>query len=217
MQPLRITAELAECSLIAVDTSLPIDGPLAWAWMREKYPENMYFSNLGTTSYIETDLSEILAIVEMKGQWFYACSWAVFNPVKENMKYRHRRFDSYYAETYADLGKRKSGKVIVAGGTFKTRRIPYIIISTDKIVWFCVGDIQRIEKLLNSIEYIGSSRATGYGRVGKWLVQPCAEDWSVYGPDGCLMRAIPSDSGDKLCALRPPYWAGQKVLCATPL
>jgi len=215
MQPLRITAELAEGVISAIDKSLPIDGPLAWALMRQQSPGKMYSPNYGTGEWTELDMSEILSPVTVDGVTFNACSWAIFEPLKEYIKYRHRRFDTHYAEKYGIVGK-KGRKIITAGGTFKTRRIPQVVICTEKITWFCVGDRERIEDLLLGIEYLGSHRAAGFGRVGKWLVKPWPHDWSVYGPDGHLMRAIPSPQGDRVCSVRPPYWTPEKHRCLIP-
>lgn len=214
MQPLRITAELAEHQLSAIDLDLPIDGPLAWAWMRKNYPVKLYDRGYGGQSWIDIDLSDVLMTVKMGGEWFYACSWAVFKPLHEQINYRHRRFDLTYAERYADVGRK--GKVITAGGPFKTRRIPHIVYCVEKIAWFCVGDREKISELLDLVEYVGSHRGAGYGRVSKWTVEPWPEDWSIYGPEGRLMRAIPAPDGDRISSIRPPYWAPPKVRCLTP-
>ena len=214
MQPLRVTAELAEHRLSAINLDLPLDGPLAWAWVREKDPEDVYLNEYGTPDWVKVDLSDTLQVVKTHKEWFYACSWAIFKPLRKRINYRHRRFDLSYAERYADIGKK--GKIITAGGTFKTRRIPLVVMTTEQIVWFCVGSQKRIEELLAAVEYIGSARAAGYGRVKEWRVEPWPEDWSVYGPDGCLMRAVPSEDGDMISSIRPPYWAPPKMRCRTP-
>lgn len=216
MQPLRITAELAEHRLSAIDLDLPIDGPLAWAWMRKNHPEKLYLGGHGTRHWVDIDLSDVLMVIKMGGEWFYACSWAVFDVLGERINYRHRRFDLTHAERYADLSNRRSGKVITAGGPFKTRRIPQVVFCVEKIAWFCVGDRDGIADLLDLVEYIGGHRGAGYGRVGKWTVDPWPEDWSIYGPEGNLMRAIPSPEGDMISSIRPPYWAPPKVKCLTP-
>lgn len=216
MQPLRITAKLAEFRLTAIDKSLPIDGPLAWAWVREKDVDRVYNSIYGGKDWFDVDLSDVLKTVEVAGESFYACSWAVFRPVKEYITYRYRRFDTHYAERYADTGKRRGGKIIVAGGTFKTWRIPLVTIITDEIKWYCVGNAERIEQLLNNVYYLGSAKAAGNGRISEWIVEPWPEDWSIYGPDDCLMRALPSPNGSKACSIKPPYWAPPRLRCEVP-
>lgn len=215
MQPLKITAELANFRLSSIEKSLPLDGPLAWARIREMDIDRAYNASYGSPDWIDVDISDALKLVKMRSESFYACSWAVFKPLKEYITYRYRRFNSLLAETYVDFGK-KRGKVITTGGTFKTWRIPLNVICVESLTWFCVGDPDRINGLLKSINYIGSARAAGYGCVDCWKIEPWPYDWSIYGPGGQLMRAIPSPEGDSICAIKYPYWGTREVRCITP-
>jgi len=91
-----------------------------------------------------------------------------------------------------------------------------VVVCTEKVTWFYVGNQTRIKQLLESVMYVGSARAAGYGNVAEWIVEPWPDDWSVYGPGGCLMRAIPAPDGDRVCSIRPPYWTPEKIRCRVP-
>ena len=110
------------------------------------------------------------------------------------------------AERYVDFGGRR-GKIITAGGPYKSWRKPEVVRLIPEVVWYCVGDSKEIRRLLASITHIGGRRGSGCGLVREWVVEPWPHDWSEYGPQGELMRPIPDPDGIEETAIRPPYWS----------
>jgi len=82
------------------------------------------------------------------------------------------------------------------------------------IIWYAVGDVDRIRELLTPLRAIGAGRKKGYGLVYRWTVEPVSVDRSVID-DGILRRAIPAMGpecpyiGGRLAmrALKPPYYS----------
>lgn len=66
------------------------------------------------------------------------------------------------------------------------------------------------------------------GEVGRWSVEPFESDWSVWGPEGQPMRAIPTEGlkpryrpdGSEWrrmeIAYRPPYHRAMRADCYVP-
>lgn len=86
------------------------------------------------------------------------------------------------------------------------------------VAWWCVGERITLQAMLDAIPAIGKKIAHGHGRVKRWTVQPCGDDfsWTMPGEAGpVLMRPLPW--GDFLPtgltgyhrdfgACVPPYW-----------
>lgn len=206
MRPLKVTALLLDGRVASVDGRLSLDSILAYSWMLENYPEQVYLNVAATDKRIDPDLSGAL---EKRGEgdnWFWACSLGQFRQTRESIEYLHKRINPMAAERYVDF-KGRRGKVITAGGPYKSWRKPIVVKLIPAVAWYCVGDADEIRGLLSHITHIGSRRGAGYGLVREWRVEPWAEDWSVYGPEGRLMRAIPDPGGTETHAIRPPYWS----------
>jgi len=63
---------------------------------------------------------------------------------------------------------------------------------------------------------LGKKREMGWGAVIDWTVEACADDYSVTGPQGELMRPIPDPAGT-VYGIRPPYWLPRhQVPCRVP-
>jgi hypothetical protein len=108
--------------------------------------------------------------------------------------------------------------VTTTGGAYKSYRLPLRMRAVERVVWFCVGQGTRIRHALKRVSAIGKKTADGYGRVGQWLVEEAADDWSWFVPDGerlVLMRPMPAGDylPDNLAGYRKwygapcgPYW-----------
>ncbi|HHW15372.1 MAG TPA: hypothetical protein GXX28_10650 [Firmicutes bacterium] len=216
MRPLRVTAHLADGRVASVDGRLALDSMLAYSWMLEHYPDQVSTNYAATDRMIEVDLSDAL---EKRGEgddWFWACSLGICDQRREAIEYMHKRIDQQAAERYVDFGKRR-GRIVTGGGPYKTWRMPIVVRLTRSITWYCVGDETGIRRLLAPLTHIGKHRASGYGQVAEWAVEPWPEDWSVYGPAGILMRAIPDPAGTEERGIRPPYWSPRNWrLCRVP-
>ncbi|MBK7519384.1 MAG: hypothetical protein IPJ33_15625 [Gammaproteobacteria bacterium] len=99
----------------------------------------------------------------------------------------------------------------------------YACIDTLSISWFCEGDADRIRALLESVHFIGKRRASGFGEVARWEVEPGELD-GVTGIDGEPLRPVPIDlftgnpgSIKVDTAWRPAYWhPAHRAICYAP-
>lgn len=182
------------------DGYLPLDGILAYAYMRRHHPEKL---EEGTIKSAE-ELIPIELPLEKRGSgddWYYACSFATFDCLEEVKRYWHKRLDQRLAEDLVDFGKRR-GTVDVKSSSYKAYRMPLNIMLIPKLEWYAVGDHAEIESLLKYITHIGKKPAQGYGRVASWKVEPWEEDLSH-------QRPTPDQNGNMMMAIRPPYWLNE--------
>jgi len=197
LQNLKVTAKMLTGQVATTDGYLPLDSILAYAWMRENHPELMGVDpGKGAPVIIPDSLP-----IEKRGSgddWYYACSFACFTPLKETRRYWHKRFDAHLAEEYVDFGKRR-GKVNVKSAQYKNYRMPLNILLIPEITWYLVADKEEVERLLCYITHIGKKTAQGLGAVKQWIVEPIDEDLS-------WLRPIPDENGDDFISIRPPYW-----------
>jgi CRISPR type IV-associated protein Csf3 len=217
MRPLRVTAFMSDGRMASIDGRLHLDSMLAYGWIAENHPELLRTNLAATDRMIPADLSDMLEQRGTGDDYYWACSAGVFSQIGETIEYFHKRLKPKKTEKWVDFGKRR-GRVVVAGGPYKAWRHPVVVRLTSKVVWYCVGHANEIERVLREhIHYIGKYRGRGYGLVRKCVVEPWEDDWSVYGPDGELMRAIPDRAGVEVRGIRPPYWApANQRLCLTP-
>ncbi len=177
------------------DGYLALDGILAMAWIRKYRPE-LVGQPPDFDNFVEAELP-----LEKRGEcddWYWACSFACFEVLKEDRRYWHKRFDQDLGEQYIDFNGRR-GSVNVKSAQYKNYRIPLNYILIPKIEWYAVGDKAEIEILLQYITHIGKKPSQGFGRVREWTVEEWPEDLS-------WLRPIPDPNGDDFAAIRPPYW-----------
>jgi CRISPR type IV-associated protein Csf3 len=177
---------------------LPLDSILAWAWIKENYPERL---NISASAIHPDKLIDPILPLERRGEgdnWYWACSFACGDSKNEEILYWHKRFDAQLAEEYVDFGKRR-GKVDVKAGNYKNYRMPLITYLIPKLEWYAIGDCAEIERMLNQVFFIGKKRDVGFGRVSKWTAEEWPEDLS-------FLRPIPDEKGDQEMGIRPPYW-----------
>jgi CRISPR type IV-associated protein Csf3 len=195
LENLKVIAKLLTGQVATYDGHLPLDGILAMAWMRKHHPE-LVGQPIDFNNMIDAELP-----LEKRGEgdnWYWACSFACFTPLKETKRYWHKRFDEQYAEKYIDFGK-KRGTVNTKSGEYKAYRIPLNIILIPEITWYAVGDKEEVQELLTEITHIGKKSAQGLGAVREWTVNSIDEDLS-------WLRPMPDENGDDFIAIRPPYW-----------
>ncbi|MBW2672557.1 MAG: hypothetical protein JRD89_03960 [Deltaproteobacteria bacterium] len=221
MQPIRITARLQDGRIAGTDPWFPLDGILAAEWMRRNHPEAYYnaSSHMLTNDLITPELP-----FERRGDgdnWYWACSFNMEPPLGEYVMHWHKRFDDHL-EKYINFGG-KRGKINVKSSRYKAYRMPLVVQLFDQLVWYAVGDIEAVRDLCLGVTHIGKKSSQGLGAVDWWEVTPWSEDWSVYGPNGRLMRAIPFDGQARVgvtirqWGIRPPYWwSDHQRLCFIP-
>lgn len=213
-EPLRITARLQ--APVVSDAFLPIDGIL------------YYYANQDAQGGQSVTLPgqrvgggpNVSMPLERRGdgaRWYYAASFAQWDgTVARGTDHWSKRFDQAQAGLVDFGGKR--GKVIVEQGAYKAYRMPLFTRHALAVSWYVVGDGAAIRRLLAHCTHIGKKHSQGYGAVLRWDVEPWRADWSVRGPGGQLMRAVPSDAhGAMLTGFRPSYWLPQhQAPCLVP-
>jgi hypothetical protein len=126
------------------------------------------------------------------------------------------------------LLKNKHGNIHRAMG--RTRRSDfgavmnsYRTVTANSVQWFCQGDAAQIRELLEPVHFIGKRRASGFGEVLRWEVEPGELD-GVVGMLGEPLRPVPVDmfKGNENsikvdAAWRPAYWhPAHRAICFAP-
>lgn len=198
-QPLKVTARLLDGRIATTDLALPLDSILAYAWIAKNRPDLLETSKSGIGEIFYAPLP--LKRREAEGEWFWACSFACGEPVQEQTRHWHKRFDSQLSEEYVDFQGRR-GKVNIGSAQYKNYRMPITVFLIPELSWYLVGDLEEVKALLEDITAIGKKTSQGYGKIRKWVVEPWLEDLSH-------LRAMPDPEGDDIWGIRPPYWAPQ--------
>ena len=118
-------------------------------------------------------------------------------------------------------------RVQINAGAQKSYRIPLhlTLMRDNRLVWYAMGDADRIAFLLQLVLHLGKRRAVGHGRVMRWAVEPC-EPWPGFPVlrDGQPLRPLPldwpglaTDAERRYCRATFPYWRRvDEVACAVP-
>lgn len=209
-EPLRVEARLR--TGVVSDRWLPLDGILFYQAHRDALgPQDM--TTPGGAPACRSIEIPLKCVDRGTPNWFFACSWAHPQPWWQGMGRDNwnKRFDSAAADIIDFGGKR--GKIITAQGRYKAYHMPVYYRTALSIHWYCMGDRQGIKHLLSTMTHIGKKTAQGWGQVIEWTVEPCAHDWSCYGPDGEYMRGLPIIEGAEVrpgniinYGIRPSYY-----------
>lgn len=204
---------------IVSDGALPLDGVLAYVWMREHHPSVLYDNSVAAKSgLIEADLS--LKRIDNGYGWYYACSFCVTDWTSERIDHWHKRQDTLPLARYVG-----GGKLNIAQGRYKSYRMPmFKLLPGSRLHWYLVGDREWIAARLPLVTTLGKKGTAGNGVICDWQMESVAEDWSIIGPGG-LMRAIPAEdwraemgpADVRDYGIRPPYWyRGNQITAAVP-
>lgn len=191
MQALKITAELMTGFASSSPFSPAIDGIIAYQYMREKLGDDEFAMRQHRTDLMEPVEDLPLAKENFGGQWWYQCSFPVFETMAQVVRHTHRRFDNRQAEKYWNNGD-KSGKVLVAAGPYKNARLKLTQHITPRVTWYCIGDLEEVKRLVSKTTHIGARVGAGYGRVREWLVSEC-DDYDK----ARFHRSLPVDFAQK--------------------
>jgi CRISPR type IV-associated protein Csf3 len=207
---LMITAKL--CTPVVSDEWLPLDAILDYQVKRKRFgPQVITLPGGGMKRNRPDPDVPLRAIYPDTDNWYYACSWAQPQPwwTQEGQDYWNKRFDSSFADL-VNFNKRR-GKVAIAQGPYKAYHMPIFYRVAEKIIWYCIGDRERITELLLTVTHIGKKRSQGWGRVMQWDIIEITDNWSTH-KDGHLTRGIPVFDASQPCdlmyyGLRPPYYS----------
>lgn len=153
--------------------------------------------------------------------------WQISSPCYEYLSEYQERFRKRWAPGIdtppPNWGKRRAN-INTSAGAEKNYDLPLRVRLVEKIHWFCVGDRQQLQDLLNRCTHLGKKRAYGYGQVYKWSVEETAQDYHLYTGTQ-VRRPIPlewlqegaTDYTVLKTRVAPPYWLlSKQVLCAMP-
>lgn len=213
--PLRIRAYLR--TGIVGDSTIPIDAVLYYAEHRHVLGAQM-MTVPGGENMPNTYSGCVLPIMRVNEDgplWYYAASFAQWpEATTEGKDHWNARIDTAYLDL-VDFGKRKA-RIDVGAGEFKSYHMPIFYRHAEHINWYVRGLKSVIEDRLTHMTHLGKKTSQGWGRVACWEVSDWPEDWSVRGPEGRLMRAIPASSG-AYSGYRPSYWLPKnQSLCEMP-
>jgi hypothetical protein len=99
----------------------------------------------------------------------------------------------------------------------------YGMVTVPEVTWFAEGDGEAIQRLLKDVHFIGKRRASGFGEVTGWTVEPGELD-GVVGVMGEPLRPVPlelftgdPDSLKVDTAWKPAYWhPAHRAICYAP-
>lgn len=125
------------------------------------------------------------------------------------------------------LGRRR--RLNIRSGRFKPMNIPYQAVWPvgGELVWWGLGDPDKVAHLLERITHLGALRGHGHGKIeltsdgrGIWHVERIDEDRSCQH-HGRLTRRMPASLfGDRIARIgtvRAPYWHRSRTcLCVGP-
>lgn len=126
-----------------------------------------------------------------------------------------------FCEKYLDLEKMKRRKIQRGSGHFRDFMMNLVYIPATEVYFYCCGDADEIESLLDGLPGLGKKTAIGFGFVKDFEIRRIREDRSIIGGK-TAMRPIPISalgyaSDTVIMAYRPPYWAKEYTApCAPP-
>ncbi len=212
-EPLKITAYL-RCGIVA-DETMPIDGILFYMAMRERFGGQDYTQS-GVSTLDVLEYADLVPLKRTEGeQWYYHASFALWpSDIAYGIDYWNKRIDVSMVELVDLAGKHR---IDVSRGSYRSYHMPVYYRHALYVWWYVCGERNSIMRLLSMATHIGKKTSQGWGRVSSWSVETVEDDWSIYGPNGLPMRAIPSSHGTLRTGYRPPYWdARNQELCIVP-
>ena len=149
----------------------------------------------------------------LNGEWYWAVSSPHYIENHQQTTRFRKRWD--YQEHHLEWGKKRA-KVDGSQGHFKAYDLPRYDREMQSIHWFCVGDRDKISKLLQPVTNLGKKRSQGCGQVHKWEVLEFEHDWHLWRGDS-LARPMPVNINMMNWGWRPPTWlAANKSMCFMP-
>lgn len=222
--PIKITAYLVDGRINSADGILMFDSILYHAWFWKHRPDVL--QGLGSKKY---DGYIGLPLQQLPGnRW--AASKGVYEESGQAVEYINKRPNFFNSDK---IGRLNTDKGIISDsvGQYRAYRMPNVIrtIKGKVITFWAIGHKDEVQTLLNCIPAVGKKYAAGYGIVGKWKVEDCGEDCSLWHPKYGLMRPVEVDSDEEKrlnlagypvmqYGVKPPYWKAKNMrLCYVPI
>lgn len=217
--PLKITAILTDGRLNSADGVVMLDSILYHAWFIKYAPDVLEGVYSHGDGYIGLPLRQLPG-----NRW--AASKGVYEEISQEVEHFVKRPDFFAGDKYDHLNMKK-GLISDSIGKFRAYRVPQIIrIVKDGIITFwAIGHKREVQELLDLMLNVGKKSAIGYGKVAKWIVEDCEEDYTVWHPEHGLMRPIPVEEAEEklkyptmMYGVKPPYWKDKNQrLCYVPI
>lgn len=164
-----------------------------------------------------------LPFAQERGVWLASASEHAVE--ERELSWVNKRFPVDMAQMLGDDSVRS---IQITAGINRSAHEPLVLshLAHDRLVWWCMGDVDAIEELLVLVPYVGGKRRFGHGEVRQWTVEAC-EPWGDGFPvvrDGMPLRNLPADwprvsedAAREWAPVRPPYWdQSTRVLAVVP-
>ncbi len=148
-----------------------------------------------------------------ENQYFWKVSDPIIsNPLSVSVEYIQKKFESSSSLLVAPENRKS---ILTASGPYKAKRVPISVRNITQIAWFAHGDKKEIKNILSRVSSVGKHINIGYGKIYKWEVEECEEDFSVIANNKILMKTIPLELISEFKAnswaasygsFKPPYW-----------
>lgn len=161
MKRLKITAELKSNPIINSD--LYLDGIL-YAMARKKQMGSDYYN---LPRFGKQNIEKIVLPLVRKNK-VYLASKACYKVKKEYINRWRKRWNELSAGRWCE-----NKRVYINQKITKNYDMPVnvTIVKNNKVWWYCIGDKNVIQELLNMSYYIGKEGNQGYGQVKKWIIE----------------------------------------------
>lgn len=182
---MRVTAHLLDGRVNSSDGILMLDGILYHAWFAKYKPETFLVGHDESV-----DIGHIgLPLTNTDG--INHASMGIYTTLGTGLEMLHKVPNIVER---IDLLEDKSGTVDLKSGKFKAYRIAQNIITTNKIIFYCRGNAEKIKELLTYMDNVGKKYSIGYGIVKSWEVEEAEKDYSFWHDEHKLMRPFPTAS-----------------------
>ena len=185
----------------------------------------LFFNDLKNRGKFNGDYTQELEFLE-KSDGVYHTSFPILNGVKYFQKEQLiKKFDHDIYAKHGVIVKNNKNVGLVNTLTHKNKNsfFSYERVLVENVVYYVRGDIEKVEKLLKRLKFLGKKSSLGWGKINQIEVKEIEYDYSIV-KDGKLMRNIPVNNSFGLkedCValfrLTHPYWYSEgKVECLMP-
>lgn len=207
-EPFKVTCKLLDGRVNTADGLLFLDCILYHGWFKKYAPQVL------TGEQKEGDAGHFGLPLRQLPDNRYSASCGFYRDYGTHIEYWNKHPDWDARADYLDY----EGKITTSSGTMRAYRMPQVIHTVGDIEFYGYGTIEKVKDLLSYILAVGKKPSAGWGAVKEWIVEPWAEDLSLWSDKYGLMRTTPigEDIGHDLseyaardCAIRPPAWKAE--------
>lgn len=164
MQRLKITAKLK--SNLIINDELYLDG-IIYSAMRKKQLGADYYNLQRFGEMQGNSIPKIKLPIQRKNK-VYLASKACYKLQLEYVNWWRKRWDECSALEWCELKRIYTNQKTTKNYNYP---IKVSILKNNEIWWYCIGDKNKIEELLNKCHAIGKEQGQGYGIVDKWSIE----------------------------------------------